>query len=501
MRYTLAFLVLGSHINESGFRCLDFSAFGKKIYLLHKREFRMTEITQDQANKKARDLFNKGFVAFERGNLDYAIDLLSACIQIEPAFLQARRFLRAAEIQRFKQTKLGAVSKAMLLLKALPKYGQALALVKSGKADQALWMAEELLKDDPLNRKYLRLAARAAEQAGLPEAAIQTLEVAYEHYPDDAELVEWLGQLYRQAGRTREARQMFEKLCELKPRDLQAMKQLKDVTALDSMLSDGWVETAQKGGTYRGIIKDTKEAVLLEQEAKAVKSDKDAAALIAEFKERIAAEPGNANLYRGLARLYAQRKMFDEAIETLTKALEMNPGDPELDAAVSQMRIQKYDYEIEQLKQAGDTAGAAAKEAERNQFYADNLQERVRRYPNDLKLRYEWGVLLYENDMLNEAIQQFQLSQRSPKHRIRSLYYLGMCFKQKKQYDLAVEQFLKADSEIAGMDADKKEILYELGRTYELMGRPKDAVEAYKRIYQVDIGFKDVAQRVESLYK
>ena len=61
----------------------------------------MAEVTLDEVTRNVRDLFNKGFGTFERGNLDYAIDMLFACVEIEPGFLQARKFLRAAEVQRF----------------------------------------------------------------------------------------------------------------------------------------------------------------------------------------------------------------------------------------------------------------------------------------------------------------------------------------------------------------------------------------------------------------
>ena len=44
----------------------------------------MAELTLEEAPQKLKDLFNKGFGALERGNLDYAIDLLFSCVQEEP---------------------------------------------------------------------------------------------------------------------------------------------------------------------------------------------------------------------------------------------------------------------------------------------------------------------------------------------------------------------------------------------------------------------------------
>jgi len=108
--------------------------------------------------------------------------------------------------------------------------------------------------------------------------------------------------------------------------------------------------------------------------------------------------------------------------------------------------------------------------------------------------------MLFENDYVNEAIQQFQASQRSPKHRTMSLYYLAMCFKAKKQLDLAVEQLQKAGEELYTMDETKKDIIYQLGVISEEMGRRDKAAEYFKQIYAVDIKYRDVAAKVEQGY-
>ena len=50
------------------------------------------------------------------------------------------------------------------------------------------------------------------------------------------------------------------------------------------------------------------------------------------------------------------------------------------------------------------------------------------------------------------------------------------------------------------MDEEKKELLYQLGLVLDLMGKKDDAVEQYKLIYEVDIGYKDVAAKVDAYY-
>lgn len=461
----------------------------------------MAEIQLDDAPQKAKDFFNKGFAAFERGSLDYAMDLLTSSVEICPGLLQARKFLRAAEVKRFKEKKGGSLTHVVSLVKGLPDYLRTAKDIKSGKGTNALASAEKLLRVDPLNVHFILMFADATVLAGLPEAGVQTLEMARGHYPADVSVEKRLGELYQEAGRPHDARSCFEKLCEASPNDPALIKALKDAMALDSMRGDGWAEASETGGTYREMIRDTKEAQLLEQESKAVKTATDVDALIEDTLAKIEAEPENINYYRAVARLYVQKKMFDAAVTALRKASEISSGDPEIDAALARVRAQQFDHDIEQLREAGDEATLEAKETERAQFIFDNLQERVTRYPNDLGLRYDWGVALFENDYFNEAIQQFQMAQRSPQHRTNSLYYLGLCFKQKKQYDLAAEQLESAAAGLAAMDDTKKEIVYELGAIAEALGDSEKSARHYKQIYQVDIGFRDVAQKVEQVYE
>ena len=108
---------------------------------------------------------------------------------------------------------------------------------------------------------------------------------------------------------------------------------------------------------------------------------------------------------------------------------------------------------------------------------------------------------LYENNYMNEAIQQFQLSQRNPKFRAKSLYYLALCFKNKKQLDMSVEQLKKAVSEMSTLDDTKKDVLYELGCILEEMKKMDEAMVYFKQVYQVDIGYKDISQKIEKAYQ
>jgi hypothetical protein len=50
------------------------------------------------------------------------------------------------------------------------------------------------------------------------------------------------------------------------------------------------------------------------------------------------------------------------------------------------------------------------------------------------------------------------------------------------------------------LDEEKKDLIYNLGSVFESMGKKEEAIEQFKVIYEVDIGYKDVSAKVERYY-
>jgi tetratricopeptide (TPR) repeat protein len=67
--------------------------------------------------------------------------------------------------------------------------------------------------------------------------------------------------------------------------------------------------------------------------------------------------------------------------------------------------------------------------------------------------------------------------------------------------DMAASQLRAALKEKVGFDEEKKELIYALGTVLEKMGKPEEAIEEFKQIYQVDMGFKDVSEKIDKYYR
>lgn len=429
----------------------------------------------------------------DRGNLDYAMEMFLNALEVEPGFLEGRRYLRAASLKKFKKGGKGKIAHLISSLTGMP--AALAARAKMGKKPlAALLAAERLLIKDPLNPSFVYLLCDAAYSLSMPEVAVQSLEVLRDDNPDDPRVMEHLAEAYRENDQMADARSMYERLLAKRPNDQGLIKKYKDTTALATMQKGGW----GKATTFRDVMKDADGATSIETEGKAVKSESDIQRLVAETEAKIVQEPGNINYRRALADLLTKAGRIEDALVALKNAQEVTGGgDPQIDRMVSSLRISMFDNEITTLREGGDEAGAAAREQEREAFVLADARDRVKRYPNDRDFKFELGELLVAHGEIDDAIQQFQQSQRSPKRRIQSLFKLGQCFKQKGLNDLAREQLATAVEELPNMDGLKKDILYELGAIAEAMGDSEEAARLYTEIYAADIGFRDVAAKVD----
>lgn len=453
-----------------------------------------------QRKIKAQQFLDKATKAAERGSLDIALPLCKQALALAPHDENARRQFHEVRIRLFKSEKKGGLGLKMAELGAQMKMGKVDGLIKQNKLEEAMVMAEELMDINPISPKLNEFYFDVAQRTNHPEALLSAMETLAAACLNDMDLMLRMGKTYMQSGIYNRARDCFQRVSQANPADLNVQKLLKDAMAKDTMTAGGWEANAGKRGGFQALIRDKELAAKLDRNAKAVVTGDDAEAAIAEAREKIAREPKNINYYRALARIFLQNKRFDEALEVFDGARKVNPADPELDRNWADTKVRAYEAQIDALKAQGKEDEAFSLEEEKEQFRFDDLSRRVEAYPNDLGLRYELGVMYYQYEYYDEAISQFQLAQKSPKHRLEALYYLACCFKSKGQPDMAVMQLEAANSQLQVMDDLKKHVIYTLGQIAEEAGDNEKAFNYYKDVYAADIGFEDIGERMQRVH-
>lgn len=462
----------------------------------------MPEKPLSQIPRPLREQYDKGKTALDRRNYDYAVNIFTALLAQEPAFIDARQLLRVSQNKKAEGAGGGFFKKMISGASSSPLAAKGQYALRSDPLE-ALKIAEQILNSDHLSTQGHKLLADAALAADLPKTAIFSLEILNKNNPKDEEIQKELGRAHALAGNPGKAEQIFAELVRLHPGDGRLNQELKDISASKTMSEGGYDTLSEGKGSYRDILKDKDQAVALEQENRQVKDTDTADRLIKDAEARLLEEPKNLKLLRTIGELYTQKKEYDRALEAYQRIITTEgSADPGLQKTISEVTARKFDHALSQLDpQAPDYADQSARiQAERTNYLLTECRERSERYPNDLAIRFELGRLYFQAGKIGEAIKELQKAQNNPNRRIQALSLLGQCFAHRKMYDLAAETLAKALAEKQVFDDEKMEITYALGSVLAQMGKKEEAIEQFKKIYAVNSDFKDVSAKIDAHY-
>lgn len=443
----------------------------------------------------------KAVSAMELKNYGYAIQLLQGVLKSYPEFLLARQLARKAAVSKSAGKKGASIGGSFSTMKVQ-------SLVKKDPV-AALAEVEKILELDPFSGQANQALKEAAIGAKMPEIAIFALETIIEGNPKDTKTMHELAKLYLANSLPRKAVDVYSRILEVTPNDLAAVKGGKDAAAAESMQRGGW---EKEEATYRDLIANKDEAVALEQKGRVHRDEEMIDNLLAELSQKYQQDSQNVDTARKIAELLEQKGDFKTAVEWYTYAAGLTGNsDVALVRKASDLQLKQYDAEIADY----ESRIAASPDSEENPQLLEKLEEsrrnragylldeakrRVDRNPTDLQLRYELGEILVNLANYKDAIAELQKARNNPNVRLRAMNLLGRCYTERGMFDLAAKTLSDAASELSQMDSTKKDIVYNLGLVYEKMGQKEKSVDCMKQIYEIDYGYRDVADRVEGSY-
>lgn len=460
--------------------------------------------TEKDLPEQHRATWLKALSAMQLKNYGYVIQLMQGVLKQEPDFLAGRQLLRKAEVGK------SATGKKSLLGGA-----GGLSAMKIGgmiKKDPlaAIVEVEKLLENDPVSPALNLQLRDAAIAANMVETATFALETIVQGTPRDVKMLHELAKHYIDHDMPEKAVDIYTKITDINPSDLIAIKAGKDAAARASMKRGGW---EKEGATYRDLIRDKDAAVSLEQQSRTVLSAEMIDQQLAELGAKYEENPQHVDTARKIAELYEQKEDLDNAVQWFTYAASLtNNSDIALVRKAADLRIKQYDKSIADYEAYLAAADPNSPETEQHRQEYERIKQervemelqearaRVERNPTDLMFRFELGEILVRLANYKDAIPELQKARQNPNVRLRAMNLLGKCFVERNMLDLAAKTLEDAAGEITSMDAVKKDIVYNLGLVYEKMGNNEKSIDCMKQIYEVDYGYKDVAQRVESSY-
>jgi len=441
-----------------------------------------------------KSAYTKAMQVMNQNNLEYAITLFKEIVQFDPGFLDAREKLRKCERDYF--AKMGAVAKALSTVKAA-KFLTKGNMLKAKKPKEAMDQAEEALALNLFNPAALNLLAESAKKLGAMFICVEAYEILVEKDDKNEANIVKLGEYYKADGQGIKYLTICQKLADKYPGDLEKLALLREAAALASMEKGKWGQGGESD------FKKNLNKSNTDQGDRIIRAEDDIREMIEKYSKEIAEGNESIDTRRRLAELYLRAEEYEKAIEAYNWIVnKMGTLDPAIDKAIEKANTAISKRKVDQMKAEGRPQEEIDAEIKANYDYRmERFHDRIQKYPNDLQIRFEYAELLWEGGMVEDALEQFQIAQRNPQHRLIAIVYLGRCFAAKNQFDMAIEQFNRALEDMPTMNADKMFTLYHLGCTYDTMGKKKEALDCFKQIYAVDIKYLDVAERINKFYE
>jgi len=360
------------------------------------------------------------------------------------------------------------------------------------------------LAKKPDDKSLLLMLGQAAGEADAGETAVAAYKRATDVDAEDAEAWKRLGQFHGRRGRIKEALAALDEAVRLAPRDQESIKLRKNLAA------EGALQTGRydKAGSSRELMKDQDEARRLEAEDRRQLTSEHAASEVEEMEARIAEKPEDHRLWVRLAELHLHQNHEKRALEAMEKAASLDPENYELRVRVGDMKLRKLQYAARDAKEA---AAAAPEDASLQEALQKLTQEflqaqrkeyarRVDAHPLDLNERFRLGRTLLALDDVDLAAAEFQQTVRDPKRKTESLLHLAQCFEKKKLIGLAIKKLEEAIADFPALSSPQsKDVYYTYATLLERSGETEKARDVFEQIFEVDITYRDVSQRLDAL--
>jgi len=450
---------------------------------------------------KAKLFFERAAEVAGSNNFDYAIKLYLEGLRRNPDALQDGH-LPLREMALSRQVKGGKKPSMLERVKHL-----------RGKTPvEQMLNAEHLLAKDPDNLSYAEAMLKAVVAGGYKQTTkwIADLLFAANNASESPSLAAYLllKDSYTTIGLWDRALAACQYAVRMRPDDAEIADEAQRLSA-EMTVARGKYD---QGGDFRKSIKNREAQEKLHSQQGVVKTEDYRLSAVELAREEYEEAPESVHSILGLADALADLST-DQAEEEAIKLLEdayKQKQDFSFKERAGLIRIGRLKRKTREAKAALDAnpddriarSHHAGLMGQLNETELEHYGLCVRNYPTDLKAKYEYGVRLIHNKRYDEAIPLLQEAQRDPRHKIAAMDKIGLCFFMKGWFADAADVFTQTlDSYEIKDDDIAKELRYNLGRCYEEQGDKVRALEVYRRIAQLDFGYKDVSGRVDRLRK
>jgi tetratricopeptide (TPR) repeat protein len=444
----------------------------------------------------------------EKGEHDYAHDLLTQCVIEDPGNLIYLQHLLGNLSQKYGNNRRGA------RLAGLKIKSNRNALSKAagrGQWREAFQAACDALRYNPWDTTTLVALADACQQIGSHDAEIFVMRWALDVDTKDPLVNRRAATAFARLGQFDAAIACWRRVDQAKPGDQEASKAISQLSVEQTIQKAGYNEELLRSDTGVPDMESAVRASMNRGRKEVAVSPRSNAADAAREQELMAAmqsQPAEVSNYLELATIFAAQQRLQDAERVLTQALAVTGGgdlavrerleDTQVQRVQHQAHLASRRAEQEKTEEAADLAKRMA--AQCNQVEMEIYAARAARDPGNLLLQFELGMRFKRAGKFREAIQAFQAARDDVRHRAEVQLQLGESFQHIRQFKLALASYEAALEAAESMQPEVQKLaLYRAG---VLAAEFKDVDRAEKYLTQlaaIDFGYRDVADRLDKL--
>lgn len=461
-----------------------------------------TEITEKELPASIKALWLRALSAYEMKNYNYTISLCAAVLNDVPGFVDSRKVARRAAVEATSGAKKKGNAVTSFLGGGFSK-SKTEGLIKKDPIN-AMVEIEKALAKEPYNDDANDCLHEAALKAGMLKTAAFALETVRKGSPENAALLHKLGEFYMSQDDPATAAEVYSDILKHNPTDMSAAKLSKDATARASMKAQNLSEDS----SFDDIKKDKAESEEMEKSEKRAMTRDQYKERLEGLMEKYREDQNDLKVVKEIGNIYEQLEYWSDAYVFYNWGYQLSNNDVTLQTKSIELKQRATDEEIKGLEaQLAADPGNPELQQQITELKSAGVAEalaiateRVEQNPTDPKARYELGLAHFNNNDFDAAIPNLQQAKKNPAIRTSVLLLLARSFDAKGMLDIAVSQIDDALADLHQMDAIKKDALYEKGLILSKLGQNEAALESFKEIYEVDYGYRDVAQKVEAAY-
>jgi tetratricopeptide (TPR) repeat protein len=463
-------------------------------------------VSSEEDKAKAKRFFVRAGQLFESKSWDFAIKCYVEGLGYWPeAVEEGHQLLRLAACERNVR---GGKK---------PGFGETMKHSMTGRdAKKAMLNATWLLAHDPFNISYMEGILKNAHKLRCEEVVMwigpiygNAIEGEKKLNPKRfallREIYEETGDRATDRGEAPFAGECYERAAaalrvqtQVDPKDLSLVNELRDLSTKLTILK-GKYDTE---GGFQDSVRDADEQKHLQDQERMIQTDTDLLGLIKRAEKDLADNPDNAGKVDVLVDLLCKRDDPEQERRAISLLVEKynTYHDYRFKVRAEDVRIKQLKRAYREARAANDAELAKKKRSDLLTFELRAFRDRIKQYPTDNRLKFEYASRLFQIKKFDDAIPSFQAARADPKVRTRCDLALGRCFYEKGFHAQAIGTLSKAvENYEFSDDSVGKDLRYWLARSLEADGKIDEAQDVYGQVLQLDYNYRDVRDRLERL--